>query len=233
MPKKKKGGGKKGKSSSSDAKSRGGKGSKGGKEGDGQASNVTLVLPFSSMAVMASHLARVSAFLEDPQFHGKPVGRGSVDKLVASRYAGHNFSLSAFRKAVGALGELTAEEERCRSAIDAASRKFRGSNIYIIAHVKTDVKTLQHERWHAVYHFDEEYRNRVRGIWGSVEKGNPSWAQQFEKHLSDKYASHVWVDEFQAIVLNREYECAMKTVNLLQSILPKQEPFKLVPVAVR
>jgi len=127
---------------------------------------------------------------------------------------------------------LTAAEEKLKSAISAASKASSGAGIYIVAHTKSDTKTLQHEKWHATYHFDEAYRKRVSGIWESVKRTNPSWAKQFENHLSDKYAQHVWVDEFQAIVLNREYECATKTVNLLQSIIPAKEPFRTVTVKI-
>jgi len=137
-------------------------------------------------------------------------------------------------QALSAIGDLTKEEAKVKQAISAAVRRGgRGSEAYyIIAHVRKDEKTLQHEKWHATYHFDDEYRSRVSGVWGMVKKGSPAWAEQFEKHLSDKYASHVWVDEFQAIVLNREYECATKIVNLLQSILPKKEPFETVAVSL-
>lgn len=156
-----------------------------------------------------------------------------VGTLVASRYAGHNFSLENYQNAVAALGKLTQDEAKLNSALLAAAKTASGSGIYIIAHTRTDIKTLQHEKWHATYHFDDGYRKRVSGIWESVKRSNPSWAKQFEKHLSDKYAQHVWVDEFQAIVLNREYECATKTVNLLQSIIPKKEPFRTVTVKIK
>lgn len=104
--------------------------------------------------------------------------------------------------------------------------------VYILGYVKTDAKTLQHEKWHAIYYYEEEYRKRVDGIWKMVQKGYESWAKQFIKHLSDKYASHVWIDEFQAIILNREYECVAKIVNLLAAAVPEKEPFASIVLDV-
>lgn len=94
------------------------------------------------------------------------------------------------------------------------------ATVYIIAHVSGDTKTLEHEEKHAMFHFCADYRARVAGLWAGVEAGNPSWAAQFNAHLGGLYCERVWLDEFQAIVLNREYECAAKTVSLLQSIVP-------------
>eukprot|EP00466_Bigelowiella_natans_P012380 jgi/Bigna1/128955/aug1.7_g3663 len=202
-------------SSSKKKREKKGAGSKSKQESPQDGKRVTFVLEFPSMENMASCLARVSAFLEDPKHHGEVSKPSQVSQLVSSRYAGHNFSLESFKKALSAIGDLTKEEAKVKQAISAAVRRGgRGSEAYyIIAHVRKDEKTLQHEKWHATYHFDDEYRSRVSGVWGMVKKGSPAWAEQFEKHLSDKYASHVWVDEFQAIVLNREYECATKDVD--------------------
>ncbi|GAB5373171.1 hypothetical protein AAMO2058_001727400 [Amorphochlora amoebiformis] len=194
----------------SDSSSR--KGSKNGKS-QGEVSLV-IVLPFASMKDMAAGLARVSAYIEDPTHHGKPASEDKVSSLVASRYAGHNFSITDFKRAINALGKLTPSEERVQKTILSALRKNGQRHCYVIAHVSSDEKTLQHEKWHATYHFDADYRARVSGIWGMVKKSSPAWANQFMKHLGDKYAQHVWVDEFQAIVLNREYECATKVTRL-------------------
>mmetsp|Transcript_2777 Transcript_2777/g.4030 ORF Transcript_2777/g.4030 Transcript_2777/m.4030 type:complete len:231 (-) Transcript_2777:215-907(-) len=189
---------------------------------------VLIVLEYENMESMAACLARVSAFIEDPVRHGKAVSLNEAKNVVAARYAGHNFSLINLKKALGALKTLSPPEAKMQKSILSTARKYPNADIYVIAHRSSDMSTLQHEKKHAMFHFDENFRKRVTGIWGMVQKGSPSWAKQFEKHLSDKYAQHVWVDEFQAIVLNREYECATKTVNVLQSVVPKSEPYVTV-----
>lgn len=213
---------------------RGGGGGGHGGSGSGAGRQYAVILPFSSLETMAAALARVSAYIEDPQHHGKVIAPDKVKemKLVACGYAGHNFSLQIYTEACSALEPLTSAESIVAKAITLAvkSNKCLVPNVYILAYVKSDDKTLQHEKWHAIYYYTADYRKRVDGIWKMVEKGYEHWAKQFIKHLSDKYAAHVWLDEFQAIILNREYECVSKIVNLLQAAVPGKEPFVCITV---
>jgi hypothetical protein len=119
-----------------------------------------------------------------------------------------------------------------RAILQAARSVKPPATVYIVAHVSGDLKTLEHEKHHATFHFCPDYRARVQGIWAGVAAGNPSWAGQFHTHLGGLYCERVWLDEFQAIVLNREYECAAKTVALLQSAVPPVQtlPYRLVSV---
>ncbi len=184
---------------------------------------VCLVLTFPNMTTMADGLARVSAYLEDPSYEGEALSlyRAKSLNIPAKRYAGHNFPATAYVEALGALGQLSTTETLVQRALNESFKRYKDrSLVYVIAHSANDLKTLEHEKHHASFYFCPEYRKRVEGIWGSVEKGWSSWAEQFNVHLSDKYCKRVWLDEFQAIVLNREYECATKVVNLLQSVVP-------------
>ncbi|GAB5364109.1 hypothetical protein AAMO2058_000940900 [Amorphochlora amoebiformis] len=192
--------------------------------------HVVFIIPFESMKKMAAGLARISAFIEDPQFIGQIVPEDRLLSLPASRYAGHNFSIIAYKKVIKALGKLTPDEERVWKTILSAEREHGGpqSDYYVIAHVSSDDQTLEHEKRHATYYFDKVYRKRVQGIWAKTKRCSPSWTEQFQKHLSEKYARGFWVDEFQAIVLGREYECASNTVSLLESAQPKQQPFTAI-----
>jgi hypothetical protein len=164
---------------------------------------------------------------------------GALGKLTGEEDKGRKAISAAARRYVARKLDVNAQQNpfpRLNTytfSLRCACSCSPGSSVYVIAHVDKDLKTQQHERWHAIYHFNQAYAKRVAGIWDSVVRSNPKWAKQFEAHLFDKYAKHAWVDEFQAIVLNREYECATKTVNLLQSVVPKKEPFRLVQLSVK
>lgn len=190
---------------------------------------------FPDMQAMADVLARVSSFLEDPLYLGKalPIEEFNNYAAPAKRYAGHNFSLASFQSAIDALEKvgLTPHEKALKKLIQEKTKKMKDrSQVYIIAHVEGDVGTFLHEKQHATYFFCADYRKRIEGIWGSVEKGFASWAEQFQAHLGKTYNRSVWLDEFQAIILNREYECATRVVQLLQSVVPPDNelPYKLV-----
>jgi hypothetical protein len=154
-------------------------------------------------------------------------------KLVACGYAGHNFSYNTYMHACNLLSPLTKAEAEANNSIVQATKinRCNTNKVYVVAHVKGDQKTLQHEKYHAIFHYVEDYRKRVDGIWKMVEKGYEAWSKQFVKHLSDKYAPHVWIDEFQAIILSREYECVAKIVNLLETAVPDKEPFASIVIA--
>jgi len=199
--------------------------------GDG----TVIVLPFSSMAHMAAGLARVSAYLEDPEYEGRPISLFEIGDLniPAKRYAGHNFPLQTYDQTIGLLGTLSNAEKIVQRAITEVAKKVKDrKNAYVVAYVDGDLKTLEHEKQHATFYFCPDYQQRVAGIWKSVESGWSSWAKEFHVHLGKMYCERVWLDEFQAIVLNREYECATKVVQLLQSVVPKIEqlPYHLVTV---
>jgi hypothetical protein len=187
------------------------------------------------MEQMAVGLARVSAYLEDPECEGRPLCLDEFESsnCVAKRYAGHNFSLQSYDASLSVLGSLSPAEKIVQRAITEVTKKIKNrKDVYIVAHVDGDLKTLEHEKQHATFYFCPGYQERVAGIWRSVESGWSSWAKEFHTHLGKSYCERVWLDEFQAIVLNREYECATKVVNLLNSVCPKVEelPYHLLQI---
>lgn len=188
--------------------------------------NIVIVLHFTDMEAMADGLARVSAWVEDPIHHGKAlsVSEALSANIIARRYAGHNFPLPSYTQAITELtgkGSLTSAEKIVNRLILSHSQKFKDkSKVYVIAYAGDMQSALEHEKKHAMFYFCPDFRSRVEGIWGSVLKTNASWATQFQQHLGKSYCQKVWLDEFQAIVLNREYECTMKMLQLLQSIVP-------------
>lgn len=204
---------------------------------------VTLVLPFASLPIQSHYLERISAFVEDPRYAGQPLAKERLlaEKCPAHRYAGHNFTLAAFTAACNALAPLSAPELVVQRAINEAVKGIRARaagaplDVYVIAHLAADDRTYAHERCHAIFHYCPEYRKRVAGIWSSaVQKGAPAWGAQFTTHLNTMYHSSVHLDEFQAIVLCREYECSAKTVSLLQAAMPadKELPFTMQKVVI-
>lgn len=198
---------------------------------------LVISLTFDNISAMADALARVSSYLEDPVYEGQPASlyKFAEMNVPAKRYAGHNFSADDYLSAIQLLEQLSPAESAVQKELLNAFRRGPKdrSKIYVIANVYGDTATFSHERQHAVFYFMEDYRKRVEGIWKTVEKGYATWAQQFEKHLGTMYCSRVWMDEFQAIVLNREYECTTKVVQLLQSVVPKEASFPFTIVEIR
>lgn len=201
--------------------------------------NVTLVLSFPSIPIMSLHLSRISAWVEDPEYKGQPLSLTQIvdRKCPAYRYAGHNFTLQAFQQACNAIAPLSKEETNVVTHVNYAIKGLKSSpghkyDIYIIAHVSGDVRTLNHERCHAIFHYSEAYRKRVEGIWGSVKVSNAKWSDQFVQHLSKMYHTDFHLDEFQAIILNQEYEITQRIVNTLQAAIPNEKnlPCKFIDV---
>src|SRR5690606_4392563 len=111
---------------------------------------------FASRESMAKGLARVSAFLEDPNLKGKVIPIGKVDeaKTPAAKYAGHNFPLINYNKAIQSLGSLTPEEKQVNELITSAARSQPDlSKVYVIAYVAGDGGTTSHEKHHAMFYF--------------------------------------------------------------------------------
>jgi hypothetical protein len=176
--------------------------------------NVTLVMSFPSIPIMSLHLSRISAWVEDPHYKGQPLSLTQIveRKCPAYRYAGHNFTLQAFQQACNAIAPLSKEETNVVTHINYAIKGLKSSpgqkyDVYIIAHVTGDLRTLNHERCHAIFHYSEAYRKRVEGIC---------------------------LDEFQAIILNQEYEITQRVVNTLQAAIPgeKNLPCRFIDVKV-
>ncbi len=182
---------------------------------------------------MAEGLARVSAYVEDPKYHGQALSQSEAinNNIIALRYAGHNFPLPMYNEAISKLlerGSLSTQEKITRTIIQTNTQKVKDkSTVYVIAYANDMHSALEHEKKHAMFYFTPDFRARVEGVWGSVLRGNAAWAQQFQDHLGKSYCEKVWIDEFQAIILNREYECTQKMLQLLESIVPYNNPASL------
>jgi hypothetical protein len=197
-----------------------------------------LSLTFPDIATMARALARISAFIEDPEYENVPLSVDTIKDLdlPCKRYAGHNFPLQMFDQCVAKLskmGPMTSIETVTIRAIQESSKQIKPRSIgYVIAHVEGDTGTFNHERQHAIYFFNQDYQQRVEGIWNSTQATYPAWSQQFSAHLGKMYCERVHVDEFQAIIGNREYECVQKLSQLVSSILPKEKDWGFTIVNV-
>lgn len=215
---------------------------KGGNDQQGAAATAgpqgtVLALAFPDITTMARALARISAFVEDPEYEGVPLSLEEMSdlNLPCKRYAGHNFPLQSFDQCLPKLGQLSAIEQVVVRAIQEYSKAIRPRSLgYVIAHCAGDTATFTHERQHAVFFFNPDYRSRVEGIWNSVKVTYAPWARQFEDHLGKMYSARVHIDEFQAIISNREYECVQKLSQLVSSIVPKPEThnFQIINVAL-
>lgn len=69
-------------------------------------------------------------------------------------------------------------------------------NSYTIAYVKGDVLTKTHEKRHAIFFFDKEYREEVQKLWDSLGAKNQSIIEKFLEKCG--YDRKVFLDEFQA-----------------------------------
>lgn len=67
---------------------------------------------------------------------------------------------------------------------------------YVIAFVKGDILTARHERQHALYFYNDEYRQRVNELWDSLTDGNKKIIKEFL--VRNGYHEPVFIDEFQA-----------------------------------
>lgn len=201
-------------------------------------SGTVLVLEFPDIQTMARALARVSAFAEDPDYEGVPLSLDQMAELdlPCKRYAGHNFPLTTFDQCIARLGQLSAIEQVTLRAVQECSKSIRPRSLgYIIAYTADDnSSTKSHEKQHAMYYFNADFRSRLEGIWNSVKISHAQWAQQFEDHLAKMYSKRVLVDEFGAIIAHNEYECVLKIGQLVRSVVPKSDShyFTVVNVAL-
>jgi len=73
------------------------------------------------------------------------------------------------------------------------------SLLYVITYMKGDIHTMNHEKRHALYYINPDYKKRVRKSWTALRKSNPKKFNAIRnKLLNDGYQTKVLVDEFQA-----------------------------------
>lgn len=176
---------------------------------------------FPNMEIMSRSMSRFSAFVEDPDYESIPLSQDQMNELnlPSKRYAGHNMPLPLFDLACQHLSQFNQFEQIVIRAINEYTKIIKPRKLaYIIGYIEGDAPTFNHEKQHAIYYFSPDYQARVQGVFNSVQSSFPKWHQQFIEHLSKMYCSRVHIDEFQAILLNREYECVQKIQQLLKSI---------------
>ena len=85
---------------------------------------------------------------------------------------------------------------------------------YLLAYLSKDASTLLHEWAHAVYHLDEGYRELSHRCWDALDKESKVY---IEKELKLRnYREDVYVDEFQAYIVEGPYELGKKVASRLQ-----------------
>ena len=163
---------------------------------------------------MQKHLARFSCFIEDPKLNNTVLSNDDflVSDAVSLQYAGHNLSRDAILKAALKLTPLTHDEQQ----VIQWMKKFKDIQM-LIGFVAGDEKTSSHEMLHVSFFTNHKYNERIHGIWNMVKVKHIKWALEFQLYLESKYHPDVWVDEFQAIILNGEYECIPQIYALLKT----------------
>jgi len=113
----------------------------------------------------------------------KDVLRASARYEGENRFVGFNFPASVLEKT-----ETTLYPYKTKYKIR-----------YVIAYMKGDKETIDHEKRHAKYYIDAAYRRSVRSSWKNLQQSQPKKCKSITKRLQkDGYKKKVWMDEFQA-----------------------------------
>jgi hypothetical protein len=70
---------------------------------------------------------------------------------------------------------------------------------YVIAYLKSDKSSMEHELRHARFYIDKPYQARVKNAWKRLKKLHPDEYDRIVRRLTASgYQERVFVDEFQA-----------------------------------
>lgn len=112
------------------------------------------------------------------------VKRASARYEGENTFVGFNFPASIIRKEDTFLYEILCNHPHL---------------LYVIAYMKGDHNTMNHEKRHAKYYINPEYKKRVKRSWNKIKKSNPKkFIEIKNKLLKDGYQLKVLIDEFQA-----------------------------------
>lgn len=169
-----------------------------------------VIFNFSDPDIFFRTLARASEFTEHPVFHGRTFtfeeldqhwvetsGCKYADEIVGINLTAEN--LEGFFAAYSGL--LSAEEESLRTWLKDTGHLDAKASVrspfYVLAindrydeSVRKHV--LKHEMSHALYYFDQEYREHAHKVWDSL---TPEDKEAYGKHLSKNYVPERYVDE--------------------------------------
>ena len=102
-----------------------------------------------------------------------------------NRFVGFNFPASYIRKS------------------EISLYPYKNKVRYVIAYMKGDTHTIEHEKRHALFYLDKHYRTSVKRSWKKLERSNPKRHKSILKKLKkDGYKKEVFIDEFQAYYPN-------------------------------
>ena len=75
--------------------------------------------------------------------------------------------------------------------------------LYVIAYMKGDKNTIDHEKRHALYYCNPDYKKRVKRSWTKLKRSSPLTYVKIKNKLKrDGYQPKVYIDEFQAYYPN-------------------------------
>ena len=107
--------------------------------------------------------------------------RASARYEGENQFVGFNFPSSIIRK------------------MDTTLYPYKHSVTYVIGYMEGDTNTIEHEKRHARFYIDREYRKRVHRSWNKLRKSNPKKHKSIVNKLKkDGYKRTVHIDEFQA-----------------------------------
>jgi hypothetical protein len=70
---------------------------------------------------------------------------------------------------------------------------------YVIAYMKGDINTIEHEKRHATFYINKKYRIKVKRSWNKMKKSDPKLFKKINTDLTKKgYDPKVFIDEYQA-----------------------------------
>lgn len=165
-------------------------------------SNVYL-FEFDTNEEMAKAFCRMQEFYESPSFKGRYFTLQEFQKYHVkffgkwdyyTRWGGFNIPGNVVRHFSAMFNDLSPEEKGILDTINGVN--VYGDQFYVIAAVKDDLGTLNHELHHALFYLDDYYRNKVYDIVASQDHEKLT-----EWLLDNNYDRTVLVDEIAAYLM--------------------------------
>ena len=160
------------------------------------------VLVYPTQYQLMYSLGRFQEFYENPELRDKVFSREDLQEWQPDYYVrwnGCNFPW-----------KVVAEFNRLRFVPDAHEQEFLRIVLplrYVVGvHLGMGEEmagTMRHERMHAYYASDGDYRNRLQGL---ADKETAISTRVFEALLKRGYGHNVLLDEYQAWAVNGEWE---------------------------
>lgn len=190
-----------------------------------------LGVEFKKESHMALMFMRIQEYTEgNKAFRGKILSEG--DSLIAylkkrkkiyykAGWAGFNIKgstiiqVSRLRKIVWNQYEK-ALFKKCANEFGAQFDKYLGGQFYIIAYVKGDKATKTHERLHATFYLNREYRDKV---WELIDENGKKKAKKYLKRMDYNFpksheGEYILVDEINAYAMEEKSEKMRKNLGL-------------------